>query len=55
MDDTVRGISFDEKGVCTFCDIHDELEASFPMDAETPKRLQELVAKIKKNGKNKKY
>lgn len=55
MDDTVKGIVFDDKGVCTFCHIHDELEASFPMDAETPKRLQELVAKIKKDGKNKKY
>jgi len=55
MDDTAQGISFDENGVCTFCHIHDELEASFPMDAETPKRLQELVAKIKKDGKNKKY
>ena len=55
MDDTVQGISFDENGVCTFCHIHDELEASFPMDAETPDRLQELVAKIKKDGKYKKY
>jgi len=55
MDDTVNGITFDENGVCTFCHIHDELETSFPVDAETPERLQELVAKIKKDGKNKKY
>jgi len=55
MDDTVKGISFDENGVCTFCHIHDELEASFPMNDETPKKLQELVNKIKKDGKNKKY
>ncbi len=55
MDDTVKGISFDENGVCTFCQIHDELEASFPMNDETPKKLQELVKKIKKDGKNKKY
>ncbi len=55
MDETVNGISFDENGVCTFCHIHDELEASFPMDATTPDRLQELVAKIKKDGINKKY
>jgi len=55
MDDTVQGIVFDDKGVCTFCHIHDELEASFPMDVETPKRLKQLVDKIKKDGKNKKY
>ena len=30
MDDTVQGITFDENGVCTFCKIHDELEAKFP-------------------------
>ncbi len=55
MDDTVKGISFDENGVCTFCYIHDDLEASFPMNDETPKKLQEFVNKIKKDGKNKKY
>jgi len=55
MDDTVKGISFDENGVCTFCQIHDELEASFPMNNETPRKLQELVNQIKKDGKNKKY
>ena len=26
MDDTVKGIAFDEKGECTFCKIHDDLE-----------------------------
>ena len=46
MDDTVKGNSFDENGVCTFCHIHDELESSFPMNDETPKKLQELVNKI---------
>lgn len=55
MDDTVKGITFDEQGVCTFCHIHDELEAAFPMNDETPQKLQELVNKIKKDGKNKKY
>jgi len=55
MDDTVKGITFDENGVCTFCHIHDELETSFPMNDETPKKLKELVNKIKKDGKNKKY
>ena len=55
MDDTVKGISFDKNGVCTFCHIHDELESSYPLNNETPKRLLEIVNKIKNAGKGKKY
>ena len=55
MDDTVKGIVFDEEGVCTFCKIHDELEESFPMNDETPLKLQKLINKIKKEGRGKKY
>lgn len=55
MDDTVKGITFDEKGQCTFCKIHDELEKKFPLNEEAPERLQQLVDKIKKGGKGKKY
>lgn len=55
MDDTVKGIAFDEEGVCTFCKIHDELETSFPMNNETPLKLQKLINKIKKGGSGKKY
>jgi hypothetical protein len=55
MDDTVKGITFDEKGECTFCKIHDDLEYKFPLNVETPNRLQALVDKIKNDGKGKKY
>ncbi|MBS4034565.1 MAG: N-acetyl sugar amidotransferase [Ignavibacterium sp.] len=55
MDDTVKGITFDEKGECTFCKIHDELENKFPLNEKTPERLQTLVEKIKQDGKGKKY
>ena len=55
MDDTVKGITFDEKGKCTFCKIHDELEKKFPLNEKAPERLQQLVEKIKKDGKGKKY
>ncbi len=55
MDDTVPGIQFDEKGECTFCKIHDELEKKYPLNEETPLKLKELVEKIKSNGKGKKY
>jgi len=55
MDDTVKGISFDEKGECTFCKIHDELENKYPLNDETPHRLKLIIDKIKKDGKGKKY
>ena len=55
MDDTVKGITFDENGECTFCKIHDDLERKFPLDEETPNRLRQLVEIIKKDGKGKKY
>ena len=37
MDDTVRGITFDENGVCTFCHIHDEIEAAHAPGESTTK------------------
>ena len=55
MDETVLGIQFDNKGECTFSKIHDDLEANFPLNEDTPKILQSIVDKIKKVGKAKKY
>jgi len=55
MDNTVTGISFDEKGECTFCKIHDDLEDNYQLNEETPKKLQCIIDKIKKDGKVKKY
>ncbi len=42
MDDTVKGINFDEKGECTFCKIHNDLEIKFPLNEETPRRLKQI-------------
>jgi len=55
MDDSVKEITFDEKGECTFCKIHDELEARYPLNEHTTKELENLVIKIRNNGKGKKY
>ncbi len=55
MDDTVKGIIFDDNGECTFCKIHDDLERKYPLNEETPKRLQAIVDKIKADGKGKQY
>jgi N-acetyl sugar amidotransferase len=55
MDDTVQAITFDDKGECTFCEIHDEMEAKFPLNDSTSQKLEKLVANIKKEGKRKRY
>jgi N-acetyl sugar amidotransferase len=55
MDDTVQGITFDENGVCTFCHIHDEIEAAHAPGESTTQKLNAIVRKIKKDGKRKKY
>ncbi|AFN75902.1 N-acetyl sugar amidotransferase [Melioribacter roseus P3M-2] len=55
MDDSVPGIKFDENGICTYCKIHDELERKYPLNEESHKKLLQIVDKIKKDGKGKKY
>ena len=55
MDNTVRGITFDENGVCTFCHIHNEIENQYPLGSKTDEKLNAIVAQIKKEGKNNCY
>jgi N-acetyl sugar amidotransferase len=55
MDNTVQGITFDEKGVCTFCHIHDEIETAHAPSEATTQRFKNLINKIKKNGRHKRY
>lgn len=55
LDTTIPGIRFDENGESQFCRIYDELEKLYPIGTGKESRLNELVAKIKKAGKNKKY
>lgn len=55
LDTTIPGITFDENGVCQFCKIYDELDKLFPLDTGKEERLNTLIEKIKKAGKNKKY
>lgn len=55
MDDTVKGITFDNNGVCTFCHIHNELENQYPLNEKTNNILNNIINRIKEDGKNKKY
>jgi len=55
MDDTVKGITFDDNGVCTFCHIHDEIDAKYPEGSKSKEELDKIIAKIKKDGQGKRY
>ncbi len=56
IDDTIKEMVFDDKGECTFCKIHDELEFKYPIiNNSINKILIEEIEKIKSDGKGKKY
>ena len=55
MDDTVRGITFDKNGVCTFCYIHDEMDEKYPLNENSKGELKKIVANIKNAGRKKQY
>jgi N-acetyl sugar amidotransferase len=55
-DEKVSGIIFDEKGVCNYCKMIDDLKSQYQTATpEGEKKLQEIVNEIKKAGKGKKY
>jgi N-acetyl sugar amidotransferase len=55
LDNTVPEITYDEKGICNYCKINDEIMREYPAGEEGDKLLHEMVLKIKKHGKGKKY
>ena len=55
LDSSVPDIQFDERGVCNFCKIHDEMEKEFPLNELGQQKLSQLIGKIKAEGKTKRY
>jgi len=54
-DTSIKGITFDEDGICNYCRTHDALERQYALGESGEKNLDKLIAKIKKAGRNKKY
>ncbi|WP_128548313.1 N-acetyl sugar amidotransferase [Larkinella soli] len=54
LDTTVSDIWFDEKGVCKYCHIHDEMDRRHPVETMDDD-LKKIVARIKKDGAGKPY
>jgi len=54
-DKKIPFITFNTDGVCNYCEQYERMEKEFPNGNEGETKLNELVLKIKKDGKNKKY
>jgi len=54
MDTTAEDITFNEEGICNFCEDFFEKQKKFK-NFDKQKELEKLIKKIKEDGKNKKY
>ena len=55
LNSTVPSVTFDENGICNYCKTHDAFEKEFPLNKIGEARLNQLLEKVKKVGRNKKY
>ena len=55
IDTSDKAISFDANGVCNHCHNYDRQIAALPKGLKAKKYLDDLVARLKKIGKDKKY
>lgn len=51
----IPNITFDEDGVCSYCHLHDEMDAQYPMGDEGAACLQAMADEIRAAGRGKKY
>lgn len=54
-DTTIPDIRFDEKGVCNFCHTHDTLAEQYPLDERGKQRLDQIVERIRRDGRARRY
>ena len=54
-DEFTPRIVFDERGVCSYCHMYDQMDAEHPTGTEGDKRLDAIAADIRAAGKGKKY
>ena len=54
-DTDIPGIAFADDGTCSYCALHDEMEAQYPTGAEGERLMAASVAEMKAAGKGKQY
>jgi len=55
VDDSFPNFKLDEKGICNYCKLHNEMENEIPNDERGSKILLKKVENIKKRNRKKKY
>jgi len=53
--ETIKNIKFNESGVCSYCEIHDQMNAQYPTGAQGDQILQKIVEEVKAAGRGNKY
>ncbi|MEM7166363.1 MAG: N-acetyl sugar amidotransferase [Planctomycetota bacterium] len=54
-DTTIPGIRFDDRGVCNYCDVHDEMEQRYPQGKAGELILEQKVEAMKRRGRGRDY
>ncbi|SVC69690.1 uncharacterized protein METZ01_LOCUS322544, partial [marine metagenome] len=54
-DSTIPGTTFDDDGMCSYCALHDEMDAQYPTGAEGEVLLQSAVDEMRDAGKGKEF
>lgn len=55
FDEDTPSISFDERGVCNYCKMHEQLDSEYPTGEKGWTILLKISEEIKRNGRGKKY
>ena len=54
-DEAIPGVSFRSDGSCSYCALHDQMDAQYPVGPEGEERLQALVDEMKAGGRGKQF
>jgi N-acetyl sugar amidotransferase len=54
-DATIPQITFDDKGVCNYCGVHDALEREYPVGPAGDRHLEQIVDQVRRAGRGKPY
>jgi len=54
-DSSVPAITFDQRGICNYCQLSEQMELEYPTGDEGRRRLEALAVEIQRSGRSKKY
>ena len=54
-DEDTPSITFNERGICSYCRLHDQLNVEYPIGDAGEKKLQQLASQIRAQGRGKKF